>query len=124
MGQNQKQYKISQIYDLYLVKMENIATFFEIRYENVPHQVFEPSLPRALPVDPLQHPVELHGEIEERPHEPLGVQPLQKGPRQVEDVQQLLLRLDKREEAFADQVGEGLDLGEAYTEDVSKEGDK
>ncbi len=90
----------------------------------MPHQVLEPSLPRALPVDPLQHPVELHGEIEERPHEPLGVQPLQEGPSQVEDVQQLLLRLDKGEEALADKVGEGLDLGEAYTEDVSKEGDK
>ena len=123
MGKNQKQYNISQIYDLYLVKIGNTATFFEIWYENVPHQVFEPSLPRALPVDPLQHPVELHGEIEERPHEPLGVQPLQEGPRQVEDVQQLLLRLDKGEEALADQVGEGLDLGEAYTEDTSK-GDK
>lgn len=70
-----------------------------------------PTVPVALPVHPEEHPVEGYGQVEEGPHQPLGVEPLEEGPGQVQDEQQLLLRLDQRQEAVPHQLGEGGQLG-------------
>ena len=60
-----------------------------------------------------QHLVQLHRQLEQHPHEPVRVQPLQEGAHQVEHEEHLLLGLDQLDELVPDQLQDAAQLIEA-----------